>query len=104
MPALVGAVGGGVIRDLLLGEPPPAAFRDRRCPLMALIGATGAIVASLVTGSVAHWTMPAITDFAVRVAAIAGYWSLPHLHQPCCRWLMNASRRNRITSSPLINR
>ncbi len=74
--AFVGAVGGGVIRDLLLGEHPPAAFRDRRYPVIALAGAAAIVVASLVTGSVATWTPPRLLDIieaaGLALAAVAG--------------------------------
>ena len=35
----VTALGGGIIRDLLIGDVPPAAFRDQRYIATALIGA-----------------------------------------------------------------
>ncbi len=37
--AFVTALGGGIVRDLLLGDTPPAALRDRRYPL-AVVAAT----------------------------------------------------------------
>ncbi len=74
--AFVGAVGGGVMRDLLLGEVPPAAFRDRRYPVIALIGAGAIVVASVVTGGVATWTPPRLLDIieaaGLALAAVAG--------------------------------
>ena len=74
--AFVGAVGGGVVRDLLLGEHPPAAFRDRRYPVIALIGAGIIVVASIVSGSVGTWTPPRLLDIieaaGLALAAVAG--------------------------------
>jgi uncharacterized membrane protein YeiH len=42
--ALFVAMGGGVIRDVFLGATPPAAFRDQRYPLLALLAALTAVV------------------------------------------------------------
>ncbi|UAJ09431.1 trimeric intracellular cation channel family protein [Glacieibacterium megasporae] len=74
--AFVGAVGGGVMRDILLGEHPPAAFRDRRYPIIALIGASAVVVAGLATGPVATWTPPRVIDVieaaGLALAAVAG--------------------------------
>jgi uncharacterized membrane protein YeiH len=43
--AFVAGVGGGVLRDLILGDQPPVAFRDYRYALVALIAA-GFVIAS----------------------------------------------------------
>jgi uncharacterized membrane protein YeiH len=42
--AFVAALGGGILRDVLLGDAPPAAFRDQRYPLLAFAAAGLAIV------------------------------------------------------------
>jgi uncharacterized membrane protein YeiH len=42
----VAALGGGIIRDLLIGATPPAAVRDYRYPLVTLAGAAVAILAA----------------------------------------------------------
>ena len=42
--AFVTAVGGGILRDLLIGAVPPAAIRDWRYIAIAIVGATGAAV------------------------------------------------------------
>jgi uncharacterized membrane protein YeiH len=42
--AFVTAVGGGILRDLLIGAVPPAAIRDWRYIGIAIVGATGAAV------------------------------------------------------------
>ena len=74
--AFVGAVGGGVIRDLLLGEHPPAAFRDRRYPAIALSAAVAVILAGALTGNIGAWTPPAVLDLieaaGLALAAVAG--------------------------------
>ncbi len=74
--AFVGSVGGGVIRDLLLGEHPPAAFRDRRYPLTAMAAAGSVILAGVLTGRIGDWTPPAVLDVieaaGLALAAVAG--------------------------------
>ena len=74
--AFVGAVGGGVMRDLLLGEQPPAALRDRRYPVIALLGAGGIVAASVLGGSVGTWNPPMALDLieaaGLALAAVAG--------------------------------
>lgn len=46
--AFVTALGGGVLRDILLGDAPPAAFRDGRYVFAVLLGAVVAILAGAV--------------------------------------------------------
>nr|WP_165388458.1 TRIC cation channel family protein [Sphingomonas populi] len=74
--AFVGSVGGGVIRDLLLGEHPPAAFRDWRYAALALAATATVIAASLVLGRVSTFTPPLAVDvfegMGLSLAAIAG--------------------------------
>ncbi len=43
--ALATALGGGMLRDVLLGATPPAALRDRRYLLAAIAGAAAALTA-----------------------------------------------------------
>ena len=68
--AFVGSTGGGVRRDLLLGEHPPAAFRDRRYPAIALAASAAVIVAGLVHGHIGTWTPPIVLDL-VEAAGLA---------------------------------
>ncbi len=74
--AFVGSTGGGVMRDLLLGEHPPAAFRDRRYPAIALAAAVAVIAAGEVTGRIGDWTPPLMLDVieaaGLAFAAVAG--------------------------------
>ncbi len=44
--AVLTGVGGGLLRDLLLGDTPPAAIRDERYLMVCLAGAVAVIVAS----------------------------------------------------------
>ena len=74
--AFVGSTGGGVMRDLLLGEHPPAAFRDRRYPAIALAAAVTVIIAGEATGTIGDWTPPVVLDgiegAGLAFAAVAG--------------------------------
>lgn len=74
--SFVGSVGGGVIRDLLLGEHPPAAFRDWRYAALALAATTGVVTASLLLGPVGAVTPPLAIDVfeavGLALAAVAG--------------------------------
>src|SRR3954468_11039780 len=54
--AFVGSVGGGVIRDLLLGEHPPAPFRDWRYAALALAATVTVVAAYIAFGSVGNFT------------------------------------------------
>jgi uncharacterized membrane protein YeiH len=74
--AFVGSVGGGVIRDLLLGEHPPAPFRDWRYAALAVAATAGVVAASVVIGPVAAFTPPIAIDvfeaIGLALAALAG--------------------------------
>lgn len=45
--AFVASLGGGILRDVLLGATPPAAFRDQRYPLLAFSAAGLALLSEL---------------------------------------------------------
>jgi uncharacterized membrane protein YeiH len=74
--AFVGSVGGGVIRDLLLGEHPPAPFRDWRYAALAVAATVAVVLASLVFGPVGGFTPPLLVDIfeggGLALAAVAG--------------------------------
>ena len=74
--AFVGSVGGGVIRDLLLGEHPPAPFRDWRYAALSLAATAAVIVAFFVFGRIGNFTPPLAVDMfeavGLSLAAIAG--------------------------------
>lgn len=74
--SFVGSVGGAVIRDLLLGEHPPAPFRDWRYAALALAATLCVLVASLVLGPVGDFTPPLLVDVfeggGLALAAVAG--------------------------------
>lgn len=68
--AFVGSTGGGVMRDLLLGDHPPAAFRDRRYLVIALAGGVTVIAASALAGKIGNWTPPQFLD-GIEAAGLA---------------------------------
>ncbi|MET0365374.1 MAG: TRIC cation channel family protein [Sphingobium sp.] len=74
--AFAGSVGGGVIRDLLLGEHPPAPLRDWRYAAVALAATTAVLAASLALGRVGNLTPPLAIDIfegvGLALAAVAG--------------------------------
>ncbi|MFS2110842.1 trimeric intracellular cation channel family protein [Sphingomonas sp. Sphisp140] len=74
--SFVGSVGGAVLRDLLLGEHPPAPFRDWRYAALALAATLVVLLASLATGDVGSYTPPLAIDIfeggGLALAAIAG--------------------------------
>jgi uncharacterized membrane protein YeiH len=74
--AFVGSVGGGVIRDLLVGEHPPAALRDWRYAAVAVTATAVVILASLALGRVGNLTPPIAIDVfeavGLALAAVAG--------------------------------
>ena len=79
--AFVGSTGGGVIRDLLLGEHPPAALRDWRYAALA-VAATGVVIAaSLALGRVGDWSPPLAVDIfeaiGLALAVVAGKGGFP---------------------------
>lgn len=76
MLAFVGSTGGGVIRDLLLGEHPPAALRDWRYAALAVAATGTLVVATFVLGRVGDFTPPFEVDVfegaGLSLAAVAG--------------------------------
>lgn len=74
--AYAGSVGGGVIRDLLLGEHPPAAFRDWRYAGLAILATFLLLLASVFWGPVGSLTPPLAVDLfeaiGLALAGVAG--------------------------------
>ncbi|PAP82364.1 hypothetical protein B1759_01030 [Rubrivirga sp. SAORIC476] len=58
--AVLTGVGGGLIRDVLLGDTPPAVFRDERFFLACLAGAVAVIVAARPIA--ARWNRVMVAD------------------------------------------
>jgi uncharacterized membrane protein YeiH len=70
--AFVTALGGGVLRDVLLGDAPPAALRDARYPLLAFAGAWVAILARWHAPSLAAAPLVTLDAAALALFAVAG--------------------------------
>ena len=58
--ATLTGVGGGLIRDVLLGDTPPASFRDERFLVVCLLGAVAVIVAARPLA--ARWNRVMVAD------------------------------------------
>ena len=68
----VTALGGGIIRDLLIGDTPPAAFRDQHYMITALIGA---LVATAIFTSISHvpkWLLTVLDAGGLSLFAVSG--------------------------------
>jgi uncharacterized membrane protein YeiH len=68
----VTAVGGGIMRDLLIGDVPPAAFRDQRYMITAL---TGALVAFAIFAPISHvprWVLITLDAGGLSLFAVSG--------------------------------
>jgi uncharacterized membrane protein YeiH len=63
----VAALGGGIVRDVLIGATPPAAIRDQRYPVVALSGALVAII----MGPVLHQAPPPIALIILDAAGLS---------------------------------
>src|SRR5271170_3455472 len=61
--AFVAALGGGILRDVLLGATPPAALRDQRYPLLAF-GAAGLAILLELSGHVPPAPVVTVLDAA----------------------------------------
>ncbi len=68
----VAALGGGIIRDVLLGAVPPAAIRDQRYPLVAIAGAATAILAGSLLRQVPGLPLIALDAAGLALFAVAG--------------------------------
>jgi uncharacterized membrane protein YeiH len=70
--AFATALGGGLIRDMLLGDIPPNSIRDWRYPAVALL--TGAIVFLLHTSTseMNHWLLTILDAAGLSFFAVAG--------------------------------
>jgi uncharacterized membrane protein YeiH len=66
------ALGGGVIRDLLLGAAPPAALRDWRYPVAAFAGGASVLVVRPFVESIPPPTITLLDAAALALFAVAG--------------------------------
>ena len=71
--AVVTATAGGVLRDLLIGDVPPASIRNVRYPITALAGGAIAIlVGSLITGLTPSWVLTGLDAAGLSLFAVTG--------------------------------
>ena len=68
----VTAVGGGIIRDLIIGDVPPAAFRDQRYIFTALIGAAIGFVVFEPVAEVPSGILIALDAAGLSLFAVSG--------------------------------
>jgi uncharacterized membrane protein YeiH len=68
----VAALGGGIIRDVLLGAVPPAAIKDQRYPLVAIGGAVIAILAAPLLRQVPSVPLIVLDAAGLSLFAITG--------------------------------
>jgi uncharacterized membrane protein YeiH len=70
--AFVTALGGGIVRDLLLGATPPVAFRRQSYFLAVLAGALAAILAGLVHRGIGTHVLLTLDALGLALFAVAG--------------------------------
>jgi uncharacterized membrane protein YeiH len=68
----VTAVGGGIIRDLLIGDVPPAAFRDQHYMVTALAGALVAFAIFAPISNVPSWLLTTLDAGGISLFAVSG--------------------------------
>jgi uncharacterized membrane protein YeiH len=68
----VTALGGGIIRDLLIGDTPPAAFRDQRYMATALVGALIAFAIFAPISSAPAWLLTVLDAGGLSLFAVSG--------------------------------
>jgi uncharacterized membrane protein YeiH len=68
----VTAVGGGIIRDLLIGDVPPAAFRDQRYMVTALVGALVAFAIFEPIAKAPSWVLTTLDAGGLSLFAVSG--------------------------------
>jgi uncharacterized membrane protein YeiH len=68
----VAALGGGIIRDVLIGATPPAAIRDQRYPLLAFGGTVVAMLATPLLRQAPQTPLIALDAAALALFAVAG--------------------------------
>lgn len=70
--AFVSSLGGGIVRDLLIGATPPSALRSPVFPLVALLGAGLVVMDPGVVGSIPDAGLLAMEAVALGVLCTAG--------------------------------
>lgn len=70
--SFVVALGGGIIRDLLIGATPPSAIRDGRYPLLAFVAGLVAFLLHLQIESVPAMLLTTLDAAGLALFAVAG--------------------------------
>ncbi len=70
--AFVTALVGGIVRDLLLGQAPPAALRTIRYPLTALAGGLAVVLVYQLINSITPWVLTGLDAAGLSLFAVAG--------------------------------
>ena len=68
----VTATGGGIVRDVLIGDIPPAALRQHRYLVAALGAGLAAIVFQGITGEIPSWLLTGLDAAGLGLFAVAG--------------------------------
>ena len=68
----VTALGGGILRDLLIGDVPPAGFRDHRYMVTALLGAVLAFVIFAPISRAPAWVLITLDAGGLSLFAVSG--------------------------------
>jgi uncharacterized membrane protein YeiH len=68
----VAALGGGIIRDVLLGAVPPAAINDARYPAVTLAGSAAAILVALSGAQVPGLALTVLDATGLALFAVTG--------------------------------
>jgi uncharacterized membrane protein YeiH len=68
----VAALGGGIIRDVLLGATPPAAIQDARYPLTTIVGTALAILGAPILRGVPGSALIVLDAAGLSLFAVAG--------------------------------
>lgn len=69
---LVTAVGGGILRDIIIGNLPPAAFQNARNPLIAIVAACTAFVVGAIVSRRKHPKLTVIWNQVLLISDAIG--------------------------------
>lgn len=69
---LVTAVGGGIFRDIIIGQLPPATFKDARNPLIAILAAFAAFIVGAILSKREHTKQSVIWNYVLHVSDAIG--------------------------------
>lgn len=66
------AVGGGILRDLLIGDVPPSSIRDWRYPATAFLAGAAVFLLHLPVNGINFWVLTALDAAGLSFFAISG--------------------------------